>query len=316
MASVKASLVSSVVSSPRSSGARATGAVIAVLLVCAALGGWTAAPAGDRPYFYLESGPGTVLRDTVSVANTSGRPERFTLYGVDGHLTAKGSLAVRSAADSKDSGTWTRFASSSVNVPARTRADVPFTVTVPGTAPPGDHPAAIVVEDSAGQRATVPVHLRVTGPALAALGVEDLAVVRTVHGTEIRYVLVNRGNTPLTPSAAVRADGLFGTSLRRPARRLAVLPPGQRARIAERWPHPPALDRVRMRVTATADGRTTAVGTASYTAVPWALVGGVCAGGGCVAVPLLVRRRSRAPDRSEDGGQPGDSARELAGATT
>ncbi|MEU1625682.1 hypothetical protein ABZ746_10210 [Streptomyces sp. NPDC020096] len=317
MASLMASLVSSVVSSPRPSRTRATGAVIAVLLACAALGGWTAAPAGDRPYFYLESGPGTVLRDTVSVANTSGRPERFTFYGVDGYPTAKGSFAVRSAAESDDSGTWTRFASSSVNVPARTRADVPFTITVPGTAPPGDHPAAIVVEDSAGKRSTVPVHLRVTGPALAALDVEDLTAVRTAHGAEIRYVLVNRGNTPLTPTVAVRADGLLGTSLRRPAHPLpAGLPPGRRARITEPWPHPPALDRVRIRVTATADGRTTATAAASYTAVPWALVGGVCAGAGCAAVPLLVRRRRRARDGSDDGGQPGDTARELAGATT
>ncbi|MDF3293734.1 hypothetical protein [Streptomyces silvisoli] len=292
---------------------RGLGAVIAVLLACAALGGWTAAPAGDRPYFYLETGPGTVARDTVSVANPSDRPGRFTLYGADARLTAHGGFAVRDAADSTDSGTWTRFASSSVQVPARTCADIPFTITVPGTAPPGDHPAAIVIEDGTGRRTIVPVRLRVTGRALAALGVEDVTVARTAHGTEIRYVVVNRGNTPLTPSVAVRADGPLGTSLRRPARPLGVLPPGRRVQLAEPWPHPPALDRDRIRVTATAGG-TTAVGTASYATVPWALLGGVCVAGGCAAAALLVRRRGAYG--CDGGGQQGDGARELAGATT
>ncbi len=299
---------------PPAAAPRGFGAVLAVLLACAALGGWTAAPAGDRPYFYLESGPGTVAQDTVSVANSADRPERFTLHGVDAHPSAHGGFAVRDAADSTDSGTWTRFASSSVRVPARTRADIPFTVTVPDTASPGDHPAAIVIEDGTGRRTTVPVHLRVTGRALAALGVEDVAVARTAHGTWIRYALVNRGNTALTPSVTVRVDGLLGTSLRRPARQLSVLPPGHRVQLAEPWPRPPALDRTRVRVTAVAGGAT-AVGTAGYTAVPWALVGGVCGAGGCAAVALLARRRSGGGG-CDDGGQHGGGARELAGATT
>ncbi|MCQ4044352.1 WxL protein peptidoglycan domain-containing protein [Streptantibioticus rubrisoli] len=299
---------------PPATARRMVGAVIAVLAACVALGGWTAAPAGDRPYFYLETGPGTVARDTVSVANSSEEPERFTLQGVDAHLTAHGAIAVRDAADSSDSGTWTRFAASSIRVPARTRADIPFTVTVPGTAPPGDHPAAIVVEDGTGRRTIVPVRLRVTGHPLAALGVEDVAVARTAHGTEIRYVLANRGNTPLTPSVTVTADGLLGTSLHRQGRPPTVLPPGQRIRLAEPWPRPPALDRTRIRVTATAGG-VTAVGTAGYAAVPWAPLGAVCAGVGCAGAALLVRRR-RVPDGAAEDGQQGAGSGQLAGAAT
>ena len=44
----------------------------------------------------------------------------------------------------RDTGAWITFAERTVKVPARTRADVPFTVGVPAGAVPGDHPGAIV----------------------------------------------------------------------------------------------------------------------------------------------------------------------------
>ncbi|MFF2774789.1 hypothetical protein ACFVU3_07760 [Streptomyces sp. NPDC058052] len=202
---------------------------------------WTAAPAAGRPYAYLEGPAGSVLEDTLSVTNPGARPLTVT-------LTGDGPAAVA-------------FAARTVTVPARTRADVPFAVTVAAGTPPGEHRGT--VRAAAGdRRTTVDLRLKVSGPELAALTVEDARVDRAT-GT-LHYTLVNRGSTVLDrPRLAVRADGLLGPVLDRPGRALPLsLRPGERAARTEPWPDPPALDSVTVRLTATAPGATPATATA------------------------------------------------------
>ncbi|MFF4214293.1 hypothetical protein ACFYZE_34105 [Streptomyces sp. NPDC001796] len=272
--------------------------------------GWSLGGAGGRPYVYAEGEPGTVLEDAVSVRNPGGRPLTVRLSGDHGERGAPG-----------DSGPWIAFARTTgghripvrtlaVTVPARTRADVPFTVVVPAGAAPGDHPGSIVA--SAGGRSTaLRLRLRVVGPALSALTVEHVAV----GGGRISYELVNRGTTVLTPRLAVRADGVLGRVLDRPERTLPLdLPPGRRVRLAEPWPHHPALDAVHVRLMVTAAGGAHASGGASARFVPW----GAVAGGGtgllaaAVAGAVVRRRRHRPPDRLTGGRARPDA--ELTGA--
>ncbi|MGW1077723.1 COG1470 family protein [Streptomyces sp. NPDC002537] len=245
---------------------------------------WTAVPApagkdapraGERSGFYLEGGPGTVFEDKVAVLNPGDRPRSLDVRG---------------------DGPWIALAARQVRVPPRTRADVPFTVTVPSGAEPGDHSGALVVSGE-GRRTRVRLTLRVTGPpALPALAVEHLRVSRAGGGAVIRYALVNRGNTALSPHLTIRADGLFGTVLRRTAGDVpAALPPGRSVRLAERWPDAPRLDSVRVHVTATAPGAVRATASRSYTPLVWVLP--VLGGGALLlagAVALVVRRLRRA----------------------
>ncbi|MER5464144.1 hypothetical protein ABT010_26340 [Streptomyces sp. NPDC002668] len=228
---------------------------------------WTAEPAagGGRPYVYMEGVPGTVLEDKLSVTNRGAKPLAVRLRSADLINTAGGAPAVRGARRSSAAGTWITLAANRLTVPPRTRAEVPFSVTVPAGALPGDHPGAVVVE-SGDREAGVRIQLRVSGPTLAALTVEDVSVSRGA----IRYSLVNRGNTALTPRLAVRADGLFGEVLRRPPRTLSVeLLPGRRVSLTEKWPDPPSLDSVDVRVQVTAEGAARSEATASATFVPW-----------------------------------------------
>lgn len=250
--------------------------------------GWSAAPApgagsapdaAGRSYFYLEGRPGTVLRDKLSVTNEDRRARTLRLRGEGAE------------------GAWIAFADRTVEVPARTRADVPFTVTVPPDAAPGDRSGALVVTGG-GHRTGVRMHLRISGATLSALSVEDVRVVRTGDGggAAIRYAVVNRGNTELTPRLAVRADGLFGAVLRRDARPLPVqVPPGRRVRLTERWPDAPALDAVDVKLTVTAGGGARAAASATYTAAPGWLpaAAGVTALGTAGGGTWLLRERGR-----------------------
>nr|WP_241838109.1 hypothetical protein [Streptomyces sp. CB03234] len=221
-----------------------------------------------RPYIYLEGPPGTVLEDVLSLTNPGTRP-----------LT----LRLRATAP------WVAFAVNPVTVPPRTRADVPFSVTVPPDAPPGDHTGAL----HAGDDVTVPVRLRVGGPRLAALTVEDVRIA----GGAIHYALVNRGNTVLAPRLAVRAEGLFGEVLRRPERPLRLeLGPGRRVELAEPWPDRdrPAVDRVTVRLDATAGGDARAAAEATRTfGTGWAAAAVPVLASAAGAVTWWVRRRRR-----------------------
>lgn len=265
--------------------------------------GGGARPGGDgRPYFYLEGVPGAVLEDRISVTNSGRTPVTVRLRGADAYNTADGGFAVRGTKRSTATGAWLRFASREVTVPARTRAEVPFAVTVPSGAAPGDHPGAVLVVGG-GREVGVRVHLRVSGPTLAALTVEDV----TVSGRTIRYALVNRGNTALVPRLAVTAEGLTGAF---PARRVRTLPvellPGQRVELTEPWPEAPAFDRVTVRLAVTAAGGASGEASASQVYVPWGpLTGGallvlVAAAAGACA----LRRRGRhdTPDDGRDDG--------------
>ncbi|RZB17321.1 hypothetical protein StrepF001_21510 [Streptomyces sp. F001] len=250
-------------------------------LLCAAptataAGGWSVAPAGGgRPSFYAEGTPGTALQDTVSVTNRAGRPVTVRLRGTGVPVT---------------------FADAEVRVPARTRADIPFTVTVPEGAVPEDRAGTIVVRDGDGRSRSVPLRLRTDGPTLSALTVEHLAV----DGDRITYDLVNRGTTVLVPTLAVHADGVLGTVLDRSPRTLPLqLPPGHRVRLDEPWPDRPALDAVDVRLTVTAAGGARDTAQASARFVPWGGVAGVGALIVVAAAGAVVRRRRRRTTESE-----------------
>ncbi|MEU1472306.1 hypothetical protein ABZ434_29300 [Streptomyces sp. NPDC005761] len=268
---------------------------------------WTAQPAasgpgrdGGRPYFYLEGLPGSVLEDRLSVTNPGPEPVTVRLRGADAYNTGGGGFAVRGAHGSTGTGSWLRTASTEVTVPGRTRADVPLSFTVPEDALPGDHPGAVVAE-SGGRSVGVRVQLRVGGPTLAAITVEDVEV----GGGAIHYALVNRGNAVLVPRLSVSADGLFGTVLRRAARTLPVeLLPGQRVRLTEPWRDAPALDSVTVRLRVTAAGGAHGEATASAAFVPWGPVAGgaLCLLGAVAAGVYGLRRRRTARRGARDVG--------------
>lgn len=284
-----------------SSTARVLGLSLLALLAAAptatAAEGWTVAPAGGgRPTFYAEGEPGTPLQDTVSVTNPTTHPVTVRLRATGIPIT---------------------FADTGVRVPARTRADIPFTVNVPTTAAPGDHTATIVARDARGREVTARLQLHVSGPMLSALTIEHVAV----HGDRITYELVNRGTTPLAPKLAVHATGVFGTLLDRTPRTLPVqLPPGQRLKLTEPWPDHPTLDAVDVHLTVTATGGARDTADVSTRFVPWGAVAG--AGGALTAgaalllvrLRLRLRRRRRRTDEDDAKAEHPYTQAELTGA--
>ncbi|MGW1276113.1 hypothetical protein ACWD4V_04030 [Streptomyces tsukubensis] len=240
---------------------------------------WTLAPApgAGRPYVYAEGAPGAVLEDRLTLTNPGAAP-----------------LTVRLG-----TGAWVALAATTVTVPPRTRADIPLTVTVPPGTPPGERTTAVTAAATrpAGRTAAVRLHLRITGPAVAALSVEDVST----EGPTVRYTLVNRGNTVLRPRVELSADGLLGTDRRTARTTPAELLPGHRVTRTETWGERPFLDSVSVRVTATAGPGTRAEATASTTLVSRPATAAALTG---TAVLLFVGmrrlRRSRTRPRATE----------------
>ncbi|MGV9314514.1 COG1470 family protein [Streptomyces sp. NPDC003691] len=251
--------------------------------------GWTLAPAPGtgRPHIYAEGAPGAVLEDRLTVTNPG--------------ATA---LTVRlEPAPADGPGAWLAFAARTVTVPPRTRADVPFSVTVPPGTPPGERSAEIsAAAVPAGRRTAVRLHLRVTGPAVAALSVEDVSA----EGAAVRYTLVNRGNTVLRPRVELTADGLLGTAHRRTVRTgPAELLPGRRVTRTETWGERPLLDTVDIRVTATAGPGTRAAAGTSAAYVSRPLAAAALTGAAVLLFALVRRLERRRRGRAAPGGVSG-----------
>src|SRR5437868_15126512 len=164
---------------------------------------WSVKPAGvkgqsRRDFFGYAVSPGQRVRDTVVITNMSSRKLTFRVYATDAFNTADGSFALLTAdRAASDLGTWITVGGNPARTvaPGRSRA-LPFTMTVPSDATPGDHSGGVIAAvteqttGSQGQRVNVDrriaarVYARVDGALASSLRVESLKLVhdRPVFG--------------------------------------------------------------------------------------------------------------------------------------
>ncbi|MFF8357881.1 WxL protein peptidoglycan domain-containing protein [Streptomyces chartreusis] len=285
-----------------------------------------------RPNFSYGATPGALVKDHIAVFNYGRKPLTLRVYAQDAFTTDDGGFDLFAARHRPaDVGSWIKLRRSEVKVPARSRVIVPFTLTVPAKATPGDHTGGIVASLSAAggdkkgnkvaldQRVGARVYLRVAGALTPRLAVEDLRTV--YHGTAnpfgtgtatVTYTVRNTGNVRLAAHQTVGVrDGLGGTAEPAELRDLPELLPGDSVSVKVKAdgvlpafrdttsvtidPQPVRGDiqhRILPRVTR----------TEAFTAVPWAFLALLLLLATAVTFLLLRRRRRRrtesAPVRS------------------
>ncbi|MEV7962751.1 WxL protein peptidoglycan domain-containing protein [Oerskovia paurometabola] len=105
---------------------------------------WGVAPA-SAPTFDLALDPGATITDELVVTNRGDVPLDLAVYAADAFTSPTGALDVLPAgATSVDLGAWITADAARIEVGPGERATVPFTLTVPADATPGDHTAALV----------------------------------------------------------------------------------------------------------------------------------------------------------------------------
>ncbi|WP_328794518.1 hypothetical protein [Herbidospora solisilvae] len=121
------------------------------------------------------------MTEHLAVRNFSDGEAVFALKAADGYLTDKGRFnMLRSDQASTDGGTWIDV-QKEVKVAANATTVVPFTITAPKDAAPGDHPAGVAATvTSAGGTVAVEsrvgfrVMMRATGTVRAQVAVTGL----------------------------------------------------------------------------------------------------------------------------------------------
>ncbi|MEU4402699.1 WxL protein peptidoglycan domain-containing protein [Micromonospora orduensis] len=288
---------------------------------------WTVRTASNgygeaRSSYSYNVNPGGAVEDAMVVANRGPAPLTLAVYAADGFTTEAGQLDLLTR-DRKSVavGAWVKAKAESVVVQPGKTAQVPFTISVPDNATPGDYVGGILTtltqSDQAeginvDRRLGIRIKLRVGGELKPNLAIEGLHV--TYDGTSnpfgrgdatITYKIHNVGNAALSGQQAVSVSGPFGV-LRVRAGDIAAPPellPG------ESWdvtvPVRDVAPAVRLAATATitplltdASGSTTSLKPVQVTAhgwaLPWTLVLVLVALIAVVVGAYLYRRRSRA----------------------
>jgi hypothetical protein len=275
-------------------------------------------PVGDgqaRDYFVYELARGDSIRDDVRLQNPTDRPLTFRIYTRDAGSAADGiGFAVGRREDLPvDAGGWFELPADAAEytLPPQTAADIPFTLTIPADAGPGDHAAGVVAElvndPSAADgdvevinRIAARVYIRVAGELRPDMTVSSLtldypnSVLNTGATATITYSISNVGNVRLSPQVEVVLTDIFGRTVARPALRnfSDILPRGT-VQVTEVIEDVFPGGRLTAKVTATTAGATPAIASASTSvwALPWVVVIAIAVIAALTFVVLRLRRR-------------------------
>lgn len=290
---------------------------------------WSVTPADEngpdgRTAVELDVDPGETVSDHFAVRNVSDDEVTFQLTAADGFYTRTGRFDILPAdQESVGSGTWISIPDEVTVAPGGT-AVVPFEITVPETAEPGDHAAGITasvlsvqtgeggtnvgVESRVGFR----VLTRVTGEIAPAAAVTDVATSYALSWNPFRpgeitvtFDVVNEGNTRLIAEGAVEAGG---SSVEFPAEdgiRQELLPGDTRtltAVVDDVWPLFVVPTTVTLApIVVTMDGEsstlTPVVETVPVGAVPWPQL--IILAGLVLVIWAVLRGRARSRRRVE-----------------
>ena len=264
--------------------------------------GWALAPTGtdpsqpsSRPNLTYSVDKGASVKDSVSLWNYSDVQLTFHVYATDAYNNATGEFTLLPGdVKPKNAGTWFALQTNYVTVAPRTRVDIPFTLTVPADATPGDHIAGLVASVPTattvrpGQQAVIDrrtgsrAYVRVSGPVNPSLAVENLSTV--YHGAanpldgslDVSWTLRNAGNVRLGARQHVSVTDIFGRDVdSRAGKLIQELLPGNAVRLHEHFTGVPATFRVGANVKVTPIEPAGVSGTppaaATYSSKTWAI---------------------------------------------
>ncbi|MGF3057495.1 hypothetical protein [Microbacterium sp. YY-01] len=260
-------------------------------------------------------GLGESVTDYIGVSNLGDESLTVQVYAMDAIMTADGAFSLPPAASAPtDLGSWVGFSGDGMyTIEPGTRIDIPFLLTVPENASPGDHAAGIVasVTTAAGsdnaapnmsvdRRVGVRMYLSIPGDVLPAVDVTDVAVSHqagwSLHvPATIEYTVRNTGNVRVRGTATITTAAPWGSALSDPITvDLPDLLPGAEVTLSAEVPQvgtagiiTGAVDLAPQTDQGTVEGEHHATG--SVVSIPWLIVLATLA---LIALIVLVTVRS------------------------
>jgi len=180
-----------------------------------------------RDNFTYTLKPGETLTDAFVVTNHDSSPITLAVSAADGFTTSSGQLDLVTAdSESVAIGAWSTFDDSELQLPPGAAVEVPFTVSIPAAATPGDYAGGILtalpqpgLEDgiAVDRRLGIRMHIRVEGELAPHVSVEDMRL--TYAGTAnplgagdatVSYIVRNTGNVRITAGQRISITGPWG----------------------------------------------------------------------------------------------------------
>jgi dihydroorotate dehydrogenase (fumarate) len=182
-----------------------------------------------RTRFSYSADPGQQVADHYLVRNTGTTAQSFTILSTDAFNDDDGEFALlETSAPPVDVGAWVTFENGANRLqfdlaPGESRV-VPFTLTIPADATPGDHAGGIAasVQSPSGQvtldrRLGTRMYLRVSGDIQAGLSIAGLTASYVgdwwnpfTGAVRVHYTVENTGNIALASNVTVGASTWFG----------------------------------------------------------------------------------------------------------
>jgi hypothetical protein len=264
---------------------------------------------GGRDFFVYTFPTGQKFGDRVAISNLSDATATYAVYATDAVNTDDGSFSLlREEEKPTDVGTWVELGATQYTLEPHQQVILPFTLTVPANATPGDHVGAIVAQklddpgDTSGGigadvrvRVGARIYVRVDGVTNPSLSVDSFNVTYDTPGlpftgrtAKVTYVLTNTGDIRLSPTADLKLGGLFGLGgTATPRRQIPELLPGGSITIAEVVNDVKPYLRLTAELAVVAEDGTVNTG-ASITqwAIPWLFLGIL----GAVVVAIVAQR--------------------------
>lgn len=259
---------------------------------------WSVTPAGEsgpdgRTSVQHELDPGESVQDRIAVRNLGAEDIVFRLSAADGYYNSSGRFdMLPSGQPSEAAGAWIDIPAE-VAVPAGGTVVVPFTITVPEDAEPGDHAAGVAASvlsvqqaDGTGvgveSRVGVKVIAQVTGeiaPAFAVTGLDTDYLLSwnpfRPGNASVEFSVENTGNVRLDAAGIL---GLAGQQIAFPAdgERSQIVLPGESRTFAlmvdDVWPLIGVSGGIQVTPTAsTADGEALDVAPRTVSLFIWAM---------------------------------------------
>lgn len=200
--------------------------------------------------------PGESVEDHIVVRNLGAEQVIFRLSAADGFYTSSGRFdMLPSDQESVDAGTWISIAEE-ITIPAGDEEIVPFALTVPESAEPGDHAAGVAASvlsvqgDGTGvgveSRVGIKVLTRVTGDIVASFSVSDPITDYEMSWNPFRagkamvaFTIENTGNVKLDARGVLDFAGQQVTFPAEQERQQVLLPGESRSfsfTVGDVWP--------------------------------------------------------------------------------
>jgi hypothetical protein len=293
--------------------------------------GWSIAPASGAigPHnapavFQFDGKDGAAFTSQFVVANRTTNAITFNLYSADAYNTRIGGAWALKPSNVRqiDVGNWITLPTDKITLPARTEANVTYTMRIPKNAYPGDHAGGIVAQDATPSMLNkgavripvlegegVRVYVRVNGPLHPSIAVQNPVITYSypalawATGTgkgAVAFQVADTGNTRLDVVAHVKAENLFGSTIKTyPDIKVPALIPGYAATLTEPAIGLPHLGLVRFNISLQANGAAASGSTTAWL-IPWYLALIVALVILAVGVWWLRRRRRKVPPPPDD----------------